>query len=201
MAYLIESGLPTFSDVPWLTVSPTEATIAPDGSLDFEVTVDSTGLEPGVYRAIVVILTNDPENSLFQVPVTLIVPTYQQGVDAGGGPETNANGDVYAVDRGYPAGPYGYLGASSNRSTTAPIDGTEDDGLYQDRPDRDDETLSVRRAGRHLPGRPALRRDPEHQDRRSRVQRQPGGRRSSCPASTCMPPPAARTSPWTRRSW
>ena len=35
-AYLIESGLPTFSDVPWLTVAPTEATIAPDGSIDVD---------------------------------------------------------------------------------------------------------------------------------------------------------------------
>ena len=131
-AYLIESGLPTFSDVPWLTVDPTAASIAPDGSLDFTVTVDTTGLEPGVYRAIIVVLTNDPEHSLYQIPVTLVVPTYQQGVDAGGGPETNQNGDVFAADRGYGSGPYGYLGASANRSTTAPIAGTVDDGLYQD---------------------------------------------------------------------
>ena len=42
-AVSIESGLPTFSDVPWLSVSPTEATIEPDGSIDIDVTVDSTG--------------------------------------------------------------------------------------------------------------------------------------------------------------
>jgi subtilisin family serine protease len=131
-AYLIESGLPTFSDVPWLTASPTEATIAPDGSIDVDIAVDSTGLEPGVYRALVVILTNDPSNSLIQLPVTLVVPTFQQGVDAGGGASTNANGDVFAADRGYVSGPYGYLGSSSIRSTSAAIGGTEDDGLYQD---------------------------------------------------------------------
>jgi hypothetical protein len=131
-AYLIESGLPTFSDVPWLTVTPTEATIAPDESIDVEITVDSTGLEPGVYRALVVILTNDPDNSTIQLPVTLVVPTFQQGVDAGGGATTALNGDVYAADRGYGSGPYGYLGASSNKNTTAAIEGTEDDGLYQD---------------------------------------------------------------------
>jgi hypothetical protein len=131
-AYLIESGLPTFSDVPWLTVSPTEATIAPDASIDIHISVDSTGLEPGVYRALVVILTNDPDNAQFQVPVTLVVPTYQQGVDAGGGATTALNGDVYAADRGYGSGPYGYLGNSSTKSTSAAIAGTEDDGLYQD---------------------------------------------------------------------
>ena len=32
----------------------------------------------------------------------------------------------------YGAGPYGYVGSSSSRSTAAPIDGTEEDGLYQD---------------------------------------------------------------------
>ena len=131
-AYLIESGLPTFSDVPWLTVSPTEATIAPDESIDIDIAVDSTGLEPGVYRALVVILTNDPDNSTIQLPVTLVVPTYQQGIDAGGGASTNSNGDIFAADRAYGPGPYGYLGSSSTRSTSAPIAGTEDDGLYQD---------------------------------------------------------------------
>ena len=104
-AYLIESGLPSFSDVPWLTVSPTEATIEPDGSIDIDITVDSTGLEPGVYRALVVILTNDPDNSLFQLPVTLVVPTFQQGVDAGGGATTALNGDQYGADRGYGSWP------------------------------------------------------------------------------------------------
>lgn len=131
-AYLVESGLPTFSDVPWLTVSPTEATIAPDGSIDIDIAVDSTGLEPGVYRALVVILTDDPDNSTIQLPVTLVVPTYQQGIDAGGGASTNTNGDVFAADRPYGPGPYGYLGSSSVRSTSAPIAGTQDDGLYQD---------------------------------------------------------------------
>ena len=131
-AYLIESGLPSFSDVSWLTVTPTEATVAPDESIDIDITVDSTGLEPGVYRALVVILTNDPDNSTIQVPVTLVVPTFQQGVDAGGGATTALNGDLYGADRGYGTGPYGYLGASSNKNTAAAIDGTEDDGLYQD---------------------------------------------------------------------
>ncbi len=132
-AYLIESGLPTFSDVPWLTVSPTEATIAPDGSIDIDIAVDSTGLEPGVYRALVVILTNDPDNSTIQLPVTLVVPTYQQGIDAGGGADTNSNGDVFAADRPFGSGPYGYLGSSSAKSTNAPIAGTVDDSLYQER--------------------------------------------------------------------
>ena len=30
--YLIESGVPAFSDVPWLSVSPSSGTLAPGGS-------------------------------------------------------------------------------------------------------------------------------------------------------------------------
>ena len=131
-AYLIESGLPSFTDVPWLSVDPTEVTVAPDGSAQLAIQVDSTGLAPGVYRAIVVIQTNDPDASLVQVPVTLVVPAYQQGIDSGGGASTNANGDVFAADRAYGSGPFGYLGASSTRTTGAAIAGTVDDGLYQD---------------------------------------------------------------------
>jgi malectin (di-glucose binding ER protein) len=130
-AYLIESGLPTFSDVPWLTVSPTEATIAPDASIDIDITVDSTGLEPGVYRALVVLLTNDPDNSTIQLPVTLVVPTLQTGVDAGGTHTVASNGDIYLADRRYGTGPYGYIGGN-RRTTKHAIDGTPDQGLFQD---------------------------------------------------------------------
>lgn len=131
-AYLVETGLPTFSDVEWLSVDPTSAVVAPDGSVDLDVTVDTTGLVPGVHRAIVVVLTNDPTMSTVQVPVTLIVPAYQQGIDAGGGDSFDGEGNAFAADRGYGAGPFGYVGTSSTRSTSAPIEGTEDDGLYQD---------------------------------------------------------------------
>jgi subtilisin family serine protease len=131
-AFLIESGLPTFSDVPWLTVDPTEATIAPDGETDFQVHVDTTGLQPGVHRAIVVLLTNDPDQSTVQVPVIVAVPDYQQGVDAGGGASESGDGTAYAADRAYAAGEYGYVGASSTRTTGRAIAGTTDDGLYQD---------------------------------------------------------------------
>ena len=131
-AYLLESGLPNFSDIPWLTVTPTEATVAPDGSTDLTIDVDTTGLLPGVHRGIVVVMTNDPDHPTTQVPVILVVPAYQQGIDAGGGASFNGNGDAYAADRAYGAGPFGYLGGGQARSTNAPIAGTTDDGLYQD---------------------------------------------------------------------
>ena len=45
-AYLIDSGLPNFSDAAWLTVSPTDGTLAPDASTALDVAVDPTGLDP-----------------------------------------------------------------------------------------------------------------------------------------------------------
>ncbi len=83
-AYLIESGLPLFSDVPWLTVDPETGTVAPDGSADRRYPRRLTGLAPGAHRAILVVQTNDPDLGNVQVPVTLLVPAYQQGINAGG---------------------------------------------------------------------------------------------------------------------
>ena len=131
-AYLVESGLPVFSDVPWLTESPTEGTVEPDGSARWTFTADSTGLEPGIYRSIVVIGTNDPANSFIQVPVTLVVPSYQQGVNAGGPAYMDGAGTLFAPDRPFSEGAFGFAGASSTRSTTSAIDGTVEDPLYQD---------------------------------------------------------------------
>jgi len=132
-AYLVESGLPTFSDVPWLDVTPMAATIAPDGTSPLTVTVDTTGLVPGVYRAIVVLLTNDPDHTVVQLPVTLVVPEFQQGINAGGGAQTSSTGNQYAADQAYRAGQFGYVGTNSQtRSTRAAIGGTVDDPLYQD---------------------------------------------------------------------
>jgi subtilisin family serine protease len=132
-AYLVESGLPNFSDVPWLSVEPTEGTIGSDGSQDLTIAADTTGLASGVYHAVVVVQTNDPDHSTFQIPVILVVPAYQQGIDPGTGsyldPET---GVLYATDRAFTAGGFGYAGSSSTRSTTADIAGTDRDPLYND---------------------------------------------------------------------
>jgi subtilisin family serine protease len=131
-AYLIDSGVPNFSDVPWLSIQPPEGTVAKGESTDITIAVDSTALEPGLYQALAVILTNDPDHGNFQIPVDLVVPAYQQGVNAGGGEYTDTKGDAYAADQVYSPGSFGYVGASSTFSTSDPIAGTEDDPLYQD---------------------------------------------------------------------
>jgi hypothetical protein len=130
-AYLIESGLPTFSDAPWLSVAPESGSVAVDGTLEVEVSVDASGLEPGVYRAQVIVLTNDPSNSTVPIPVTLVVPAYQQGVNAGGAAYEATDGTPYGADQAYGGGGHGYVGTSTTRSTRSAIAGTDDDPLYR----------------------------------------------------------------------
>jgi hypothetical protein len=60
-------------DAPWLTVAPLTGVIAPEGSQELVATADATGLEPAVYQALVFILTNDPSQTRFMVPVGLEV--------------------------------------------------------------------------------------------------------------------------------
>jgi len=61
------------SDVPWLSESPTSGTVAVGGSQDVTVTADATGLDPGTYSALVCVSTNDPNNALVGVSVSLTV--------------------------------------------------------------------------------------------------------------------------------
>jgi subtilisin family serine protease len=140
-AYLVESGLPDFSDVSWLTIGTTEGTLEPDATVNLGIQVDTTGLAPGVYRAIVAVVTDDPLNPVLQVPVTVVVPAFQRGVNAGGARYVDNDGDVYLVDRPWVArirdgipfvGPYGYEGPGAVRKTTAGIRGTTEDGRYRD---------------------------------------------------------------------
>ena len=131
-AFLVESGLPLFSDVPWLTVTPTSGTLAPGAVATIDVHVDATGLEPGAYRSILVVQTNDPDLGNVQIPVELLVPAYQQGINAGGSAYTDpATSTAYASDRAFTTGSFGYTGGTT-QSTGHDIVGTTRDALYQD---------------------------------------------------------------------
>ncbi|MGH2657205.1 MAG: carboxypeptidase regulatory-like domain-containing protein [Actinomycetota bacterium] len=131
--YLIESGVPAFVDVPWLSEDPQSGTLAPDASQDIEVTIDTTGLEPGEYNATIFILTNSGRQPTLRVPVKLIVPAYYQAANAGDGPGyVDGLGDTWGPDQAYSAGSWGYVDTKARAaSTRRPIAGTEDDPLYQ----------------------------------------------------------------------
>ena len=94
-----------------------------------------------MYRAVVAILTDDPDNKIIQIPIMLVVPAFQRGVNAGGPTYTDRDGDVYLADRpwvnkvhnGVPSvGPFGFEGPGKVHKTTAGISGTRDDPKYRD---------------------------------------------------------------------
>jgi len=131
-AYLIDSGVPAFSDVPWLSESPTEGTINPGGHTDIAVTVDTTGLAPGsVYQATLTFRTNSGRQPNLSVPVRLVVP--KLGFNSGGSSYTAVGGDPWLADRAYTAAnKAGYVQSPPRTvSTNSAIAGTDDDPLYQ----------------------------------------------------------------------
>ncbi|PKP20422.1 MAG: hypothetical protein CVU06_10615, partial [Bacteroidetes bacterium HGW-Bacteroidetes-22] len=57
----------------WLTVSPSSGTVMPNGSSNLNVSFNAANLTNGVYQARIIFISNDPENTYLEVPVTLIV--------------------------------------------------------------------------------------------------------------------------------
>ena len=133
-AYLVDSGVPAFSDVPWLTETPASGTLAVGASLAVQVTIDTHGLTPGVYTALLFLQSNSGRQPTIRIPVSLIVPAYQQAFDSGAaGGYADTDGDPWAADRPYTAANgSGYVQSPAKTSSTnKPIGGTENDKLYQ----------------------------------------------------------------------
>lgn len=129
--FLVESGVPEFTDVPWLSERPQRGTLAPGQRQEIAVTVDTSGLAPGVYQATVFVRTNSGRQPLQQVRVSLIVPAYQQAVNSGGATYVDRFADRWAADQRHAAGSWGYLEPSERASTSRAIAGTVEDPLYQ----------------------------------------------------------------------
>jgi subtilisin family serine protease len=132
-AYQIDSGVPDFNEVSWLRVSPDNGVLKAGTSSQATVTVDTTGLAPGVYGATIVILSDSGRNPNVTVPVKVVVPAYQTAINTGGTNHFDLNGDTWTPDREYTEGGYGYL--DNNRSgvqrTTTPIARTTEQALFQ----------------------------------------------------------------------
>jgi subtilisin family serine protease/uncharacterized membrane protein len=60
----------------WIRVTPTSGDVQPRSAQSLTVTFDSSGLNPGTYTAIIEIQSNDPDEGLINVPVTLTVTNY-----------------------------------------------------------------------------------------------------------------------------
>jgi len=131
--YLIDSGVPSFSDVPWLSESPETGTVAPGETVTVTVTVDTTGLAPGAYLAALFVQTDAGVGGTQRIPVSLLVPAFQQAVDVGSTASyVDSVGESWAPDQAFAPGSWGYLQEGAGPvSVSADIAGTDDPALYQ----------------------------------------------------------------------
>ena len=72
--------------VGWLTAGPGSGQVAPGGSLDIELDLNSTGLDLGDYEATLTITSNDPDESPLVIPITLHVTDCAAGAVIPPGP-------------------------------------------------------------------------------------------------------------------
>jgi Malectin domain/Viral BACON domain len=123
-------------DQSWMFVVPGSGSVAPGASQSLTVRADPVGLAPGVYNGTVRVTSNAGRRPVIDIQVTLVVPAYRQGVNAGGTAFTDGAGDPWAADQAYSAGSYGYTSAGSINSVKKNIAGTNDDALYQNQRER-----------------------------------------------------------------
>jgi len=133
-AYLVDVGDPENTDLAWLSVGPTEATIAVGESKTFTVDVDASLGEPGVWQGALVLKTGAGRIPSVNVPVKVVISAYQVGINAGG----NALGATdlfrWQADQAHVDGGWGYLGSDTKVETTKKaIAGTPDQTLFQSR--------------------------------------------------------------------
>jgi hypothetical protein len=79
LPFIIEGSLGgCVGDIPWATVEPVSGTLSGGDSTPVEVMFDSTGLANGVYTGTLCVISNDPDEGLTTVPLTMTVtdPTY-----------------------------------------------------------------------------------------------------------------------------
>ncbi|MFL6142120.1 MAG: carboxypeptidase regulatory-like domain-containing protein [Labedaea sp.] len=121
------------SSASWLWTVPGTLTVPHGSTQPLTVRVDPVGLVPGrVYNATIDLTTNAGRTPTLSVPVTLVVPGYRKGVDAGAtGAFTDANADGWVADQADAPGGFGYIGPGFVETTTKAIANTSDDKLYQ----------------------------------------------------------------------
>ncbi|MET0133613.1 MAG: malectin domain-containing carbohydrate-binding protein, partial [Kibdelosporangium sp.] len=131
-ASLLETPIPSFADVPWLSESATAGSLGAGVGQQIELTIDATNLQPGVHAATIFLISNAAKRSTIGIPVKVIVPKSRLALDAGGTGGVDALGDTWSPDQAYSSGGAGWLGqASKPVSTTEAISGTSDQPLYQ----------------------------------------------------------------------
>ncbi|WP_325158210.1 carboxypeptidase regulatory-like domain-containing protein [Actinophytocola sp.] len=120
------------SSASWLWTVPGSVTVPSGSTQPLTVRVDPVGLRPGVYHATIDLETNAGRTPTLSVAVTLVVPAFRKGVDAGGtGAFTDTNADAWVADQAWAPGGFGYIGPGFVETSNRAIAGTDDDRLYQ----------------------------------------------------------------------
>ena len=117
----------------WLWTVPASGAVPPGGSRTLTVRVDAAGLPTGVvHTGSIAFTTNAGRAPAPQIPVTLVVPGYRQGLRSGSDtPYVDSFDDPWAADKAWTPGDFGYLGAGWINNSSQPIAGTDDDALYR----------------------------------------------------------------------
>jgi hypothetical protein len=130
--YLVDSGIPATQDNPWLTPLPKRGVLNPGVRMQVRITVNTTGLVPGVYQGGLVLVSNSGREPALIIPISLRVIAYERTVNVGGGRYVDSAGVVWRSDRLYTSGSWGYIRGRGVVITNHAIAGTVEDGLYQD---------------------------------------------------------------------
>jgi Peptidase family C25/Propeptide_C25/FlgD Ig-like domain/Peptidase family C25, C terminal ig-like domain len=80
---------------PWMSLDSQGGTVGPFSSGDLELTFNTVDAEIGEYQGMVTVHTNDLENPVTDIPITLTVTSDVSGVDDGGVPTAFALGGAY----------------------------------------------------------------------------------------------------------
>lgn len=131
MVYLIDSGVPAESDVPWMSVPPRRGVLEPGGSVEVTVTINTAGLPPAAYQAGLLVRSNSGRSPVLRVPVSLILSGFRRGINSGGSLYVDSAGERWSRDRKYTSGSWGFVINRGKLETNHGIAGTRDDPLYR----------------------------------------------------------------------
>ncbi|MEW1889057.1 S8 family serine peptidase [Streptomyces sp. NPDC085659] len=103
------------SGASWLKIDPASGTLAAGGERAVTLTFDATAATPGtVYTGTLVITSRSARTPSLSLPLKLVVPAYQRGVDVGADfASVDALGDSWSADRAYAKEKFGFTGKNT----------------------------------------------------------------------------------------
>jgi hypothetical protein len=118
----------------WLSATPVSGQIKAGKKVTLRVSASSAGVEPGTVRTgVLLVHSASGRMPTFPVAVSVVVPKYQVGIEAGGDRKVvDSAGDTWVSDRKYTPRGYGYVGDDTKASTSGnAVKGTTEQALYR----------------------------------------------------------------------